>query len=85
MSGGGLSKARLENMHDVLAGYVDRAELPGLVSFVSRRGETHVDAIGTKAIGGHEPMGRDTIFRNASSGSTIPSTRCSPSSRTVGF
>ena len=40
--------------------------MPGLVTLVSRRGETHVDAIGTKAFGGDEPMRRDTIFRIAS-------------------
>jgi CubicO group peptidase (beta-lactamase class C family) len=60
------SKARLETMHDVMAGYVERAELPGLVWLVSRRGETHVDAVGTKAVGSHEPMTRDTIFRISS-------------------
>ena len=42
------------------------ARSPGLVTLVSRRGETHVDAIGTMAFGGSEPMQRDTIFRIAS-------------------
>jgi CubicO group peptidase (beta-lactamase class C family) len=59
---GGLSKARLERMHDVLAGHVADGDMPGLVTLVSRRGETHVDAIGKMAIGG-APMARDTIFR----------------------
>ena len=63
MSTGGLSRARLGRMHDVMAGYVERGELPGLVTLVSRRGEVHVDAIGTTAIGGGDPMRRDTIFR----------------------
>ena len=36
------------------------------MTLVSRRGETHVDAIGMKAFGGSEPMRRDTIFRIAS-------------------
>src|SRR5258708_35906445 len=40
--------------------------MPGLVTLVSRRGETHVDAIGVKAFGGKDPMRRDTIFRIAS-------------------
>ena len=40
--------------------------MPGLVTLVSRRGEVHVDAIGTKALGGSDPMRRDTIFRIAS-------------------
>ena len=65
MGKGGLSAARLARMHDVMAGFVERGEIPGLVTLVSRRGEVHVDAIGTRAIGG-EPMQRDTIFRIAS-------------------
>ncbi|MGH9810867.1 MAG: serine hydrolase domain-containing protein, partial [Terriglobia bacterium] len=59
MSNGGLSKARLDRMHDVMAGYVDRGEAPGLVTLVSRCGETYVDAIGSA-------MRRDTIFRISS-------------------
>src|SRR5438034_145183 len=66
MSNGGLSRERLGRMHDVMAGYVERGEMPGLVTLVSRRGEVHVDAIGMKAVGGREPMRRDTIFRIAS-------------------
>ncbi len=60
------SKARLARMHDVMAGHVANGRLPGLVTLVSRRGETHVDAIGTQAFGSSEPMRRDTIFRVAS-------------------
>jgi CubicO group peptidase (beta-lactamase class C family) len=52
-------------MHDVMAGHVERSEVPGIVTLVSRRGEMHVDAIGTKAVGG-DPVRRDTIFRIAS-------------------
>ena len=52
MSASGLSAARLARMHDVMAGYVERGEVPGIVTAVSRRGEVHVDAIGTKAVGG---------------------------------
>jgi CubicO group peptidase (beta-lactamase class C family) len=51
-------KARLGRMHDVLAGHVDRGFAPGLVSLVSRRGETHVEVIGD--------VHRDTVFRIAS-------------------
>lgn len=61
----GLSKSRLNRMHDVMAGYVQRGEMPGLVTLVSRRGETHVDAIGSLSIGG-AAMRRDTIFRMSS-------------------
>ena len=70
MSVGGLSKGRLGRLRDVMAGHVERGEVPGLVTLVSRRGEVHVEAIGTKAAGGpgvgNGPMGRDTIFRIAS-------------------
>jgi CubicO group peptidase (beta-lactamase class C family) len=66
MNDGGLSPARLGRMHDVMAGYVERGELPGLVTLVSRRGEAHVDAVGMKAVGGSDPMRRDTLFRIAS-------------------
>ncbi len=65
MSDGGLSEARLGRMHKVLAGHVERGEVPGLVALIGRRGEVRVDAIGKKAVGG-DPMRRDTIFRIAS-------------------
>jgi len=61
----GFSKQRLNRMHDIMAGYVQRGEMPGLVTLVSRRGETHADAIGALSVGG-APMKRDTIFRVAS-------------------
>jgi len=44
MTTGGLSKARLGRMQDVMAGYVERGDVPGIVTLVSRRGEVHVDA-----------------------------------------
>src|SRR5260370_4895896 len=66
MSTAGLSKARLGLMHDVMAGYVERGDVPGLVTLVSRRGEVHVDEIGMKAAEGLDPMRRDTIFRISS-------------------
>ena len=46
---GGLSNARLAHLRDVMAGYVDRREVLGLVALVSRRGEVHVHAIGHKS------------------------------------
>lgn len=66
MSSGGLSKTRLGRMHDIMAGHVERSAIPGVVTLVSRRDEVHVDAIGTTAVGGHQPMRRDTTFRIAS-------------------
>ena len=56
------SKARQDQMHDVMAGHVERGDVPGLVTLVSRRGEVHVDAIGRLAFDG-PPMARNSIFR----------------------
>lgn len=66
MGTGGFSTARLGRMHDVMARHVDQGQAPGLVTALSRRGETHVDVIGTKAVGAEDPMRRDTLFRIAS-------------------
>ena len=66
MSRGGLSKARLERMHEVMSGHVARGVVPGLVTAVSRRGEVHVDPIGTTAVGNSTPVRSDTIFRISS-------------------
>src|ERR671912_651392 len=66
MNNGGFSGARLGGMHDVMTGHVQRGLVPGIVTLVSRRGEVHVDAIGTKAFGVSDPIRRDTIFRVAS-------------------
>jgi CubicO group peptidase (beta-lactamase class C family) len=66
MSTGGLSKARLGRMHEVMAGYVERGAVPGIVTLVSRHGEVHVETLGLKAVGSSDPMQRDTIFRIAS-------------------
>jgi len=56
MSIGGWSKARLDRMHDVMAGHVDRGDVPGIVTLVSRHGEAQVDAISMKTGGGRDPM-----------------------------
>jgi CubicO group peptidase (beta-lactamase class C family) len=66
MSRGGLSKERLGRLHGVMTGHVERGWMPGVVTLVSRRGEVHVEAIGTMDFGGSEAMRRDTIFRIAS-------------------
>jgi hypothetical protein len=43
-----LSKTRLGRLRDVMASYVERSEVPGLVALISRRSETRVEALGTK-------------------------------------
>ena len=66
MRDGGLSAERLKRLHDVMTGYVERGEVPGLVTLVARRGEGHIDAIGAMAADSEQPMRRDTIFRISS-------------------
>ena len=66
MSRAGLSKSRLERMHQVLSGYVERKDMPGLVALVSRHDDVHVETLGTLSFGNPAPMKCDTIFRIAS-------------------
>lgn len=61
-----LSHERIGRLRDAMAGYVERAEIPGMVAVVSRRGEAFIDPIGTTTDGGGEPVRSDTIFRIAS-------------------
>lgn len=62
----GLSKSRLDRMHHVLSGPVERKEMPGLVALVSHHDDVHVETLGTRSFGNPAPMRRDTIFRIAS-------------------
>jgi CubicO group peptidase (beta-lactamase class C family) len=62
----GLSPERLDRMHSTMRRQIETGRLPGLVTLLSRRGEVHLDAIGTLAFSGGAPMQRDTIFRLAS-------------------
>jgi CubicO group peptidase (beta-lactamase class C family) len=63
MPGGGLSRAGLERLHEVMAGHVAAGRVPGLVLGLRRGDDTHVDAIGTAAVGGTEPIRPEAIFR----------------------
>jgi CubicO group peptidase (beta-lactamase class C family) len=66
MKTGGLSRARLLRLHNCMTGYVERGEVPGIVTCVCRHGEVHVDAVGNTSLGGPEQVAHDTIFRMAS-------------------
>src|SRR5215469_14726602 len=61
-----LSKPRLERMHEILSGYIDRKEMPGLVALVSHHDDVHVETLGTLSFNQSAPMRTDTIFRIAS-------------------
>src|ERR1700724_1338814 len=61
-----LNQQRVADLHLAMTGYVERGEIPGIVTLVARGDEVHVDAIGTTTVDGNAPMRRDTIFRIAS-------------------
>jgi CubicO group peptidase (beta-lactamase class C family) len=67
----GFSEAGLRRVREVLARHVESGKIPGLVALVSRRDETHVEAIGTMRHDGGAPMRRDTIFRMASTSKPV--------------
>jgi CubicO group peptidase (beta-lactamase class C family) len=66
MNTAGLSKSRLERMHQVLSGHVERKEMPGLVALVSHHDDVHVETLGSLSFDHSASMKRDTIFRIAS-------------------
>jgi len=51
---------------EVLAPYVERGEVPGLVALVAREGREDAHALGVKTLGKPGAVERDTIFRIAS-------------------
>ena len=53
-------------MHEVLSGYIERKEMPGLVALVSHHEDVHIEALGTLTFNQSAPMRTDTIFRIAS-------------------
>jgi CubicO group peptidase (beta-lactamase class C family) len=63
---GGFSKRRLERMRAVMTGHVAAGRAAGVVTVLARRGEAHVDAFGTRTVGGTAPMRRDSLFRISS-------------------
>ena len=62
----GLSQPRLRRLHELLSGYIERKEMPGLVALVSRGDDLHVEALGAMSFRHPAPMRRDSIFRIAS-------------------
>jgi CubicO group peptidase (beta-lactamase class C family) len=66
MTGAGLSKQRLERMHEVMSGRVGGGLLPGMVTAIDRHGDAVIDAMGTLALDSDAPMRPDSIFRIAS-------------------
>lgn len=62
----GFSRARLQRMSDVLRGFVERGEVPGVLTLLCRNDEVHVDTCGVLDFGTRVPVQRDSLFRIAS-------------------
>ncbi|MER5736738.1 MULTISPECIES: serine hydrolase domain-containing protein [unclassified Streptomyces] len=67
----GFSEAGLRRVRDVLARHVESGRIPGVVALIGRGDATHVEALGTMRHDGGTPMGRDTIFRMASTSKPV--------------
>ena len=63
--GDGLTADGLAGVHEAAAAHIGDDRVPGLVALVARGDQVHVEALGTRAVGG-APMTRDTLFRIAS-------------------
>lgn len=62
----GFSSGRLNRLHRSLRRHIESGDMPGLVALVYRRGQVHVEVMGSTSFDGRVPMQRDTIFRLAS-------------------
>src|SRR3954471_15005391 len=76
MTASGLSTTRLARVTDTLARHVEQGAAPGLAAVVCRRGVVGVEVVGTSAMGGTNPVARNSIFRIASM--TKPITAVAP-------
>lgn len=56
----------MTGLRATLQAHVDDGSLPGAVGLVARAGQIEVATVGTAALGGDEPMTRESIFRIAS-------------------
>jgi CubicO group peptidase (beta-lactamase class C family) len=54
-----------DRLDEAMTGYVERGEVAGLITHLSRPGETRVNVLGSMAFDG-EPLQRDSLFRVAS-------------------
>ena len=66
MSISGFASDRLTVMHEMMSRHAGASGLPGLVTSISRGGETEIHAYGTTTPSGDAPMKADTMFRIAS-------------------
>ena len=58
----GVSAERLERIRPVMQGYVDKGNLPGLLTAVARHGKiVHFETIGMRDVENRKPIETDTI------------------------
>ena len=63
----GVSAERFQRLHQAMQGFVDRKEVSGIVTLVTRDGRTaDMHAVGMQDVDSKTPMRTDTIFRIAS-------------------
>ena len=63
----GLSKERLQRVHELVERHMKAGEITGAVMLVARKGQVaYVDVAGTMDKEGRKPMRRDSVFRLAS-------------------
>ena len=60
----GLSKERLQRIHDTMQRHMDARDIAGAVTLVARKGHiAHLQAHGLMDLDSKKPMGKDSIFR----------------------
>lgn len=63
----GMSSERLGRVKAAMQRYVDRSDVPGVVTLIARHGRVvHVESVGYRDVEARAPMTPDTIFRIAS-------------------
>lgn len=63
----GMSQERLDRIAPAMQRYIDRKEVPGVVTLVARKGKlVHFEVQGERNVEANAPMSPDTIFRIAS-------------------
>ncbi len=59
-----LNQARVAELHSAMNGYIERGDVPGIVTLIACGEEIHVDAVGMKTADGKEPMRRDSDLQD---------------------
>lgn len=60
----GLSKERLQRIHETIQSHIDSHDISGAVTLVMRKGRlAHLEAHGAKDLDSNKPMAKDSIFR----------------------